>query len=82
MVPVLVRSLREHAGAMSATCKVHLLGHCVAGDEHRSAELLMFDNTMFSVGLQSLDCLALVFSACATVFWPTYHYGREPTNLR
>ena len=65
-----------------ATCKVHLLGHCVAGDEHRSAELLMFDNTMFSVGLQSLDCLALVFSACAAVFWPTYHYGREPTNLR
>ncbi|CAE7027268.1 yki, partial [Symbiodinium sp. CCMP2456] len=36
--------------------EVHLLGHCVAGDEHRSAELLMFDNTMFSVGLQ--NCLS------------------------
>ena len=34
--------------------EVHLLGHCVAGDEHRSAELLMFDNSMFSVGLQRL----------------------------
>ena len=34
--------------------EVHLLGHCVAGDEHRSAELLMFDNNMFSVGLQTL----------------------------
>ena len=39
---------------MSAAGKVHLLGHCVAGDEHRSAELLMFDNSMFSVGLQTL----------------------------
>lgn len=29
-----------------------MLGHCVAGDEHRSAELLQFDNSMFSVGLQ------------------------------
>ncbi|CAJ1414733.1 unnamed protein product [Effrenium voratum] len=37
-------------------CVVHVLGHCVAGDEHRSAELLQFDNSMFSVGLQ--NCLS------------------------
>lgn len=33
--------------------KVHLLGHCVAGDEHRSSELLMVDKSIFSVGLQT-----------------------------
>ena len=36
--------------------EVHLLGHCVAGDEHRSAELLMMEKSIFSVGLQNLSC--------------------------
>lgn len=41
---------------LEQSCVVHLLGHCVAGDEHRSAELLMAEKSMFSTGLQ--NCLS------------------------